>query len=329
MLELLAWTAACGGVAAAGALAAVRLGDPRPRRLVEVVTLVPLGLPLAVVGALAALVLLVLSARHRLSGLVFVVALALAAAHTWWIAPLYVGGTVAAGPGSVVVMSLNFEVGDPGELAETVVARHVDVLVLLEMSRERLVELRATGLTGRLSHVAGDAGSDAIGTVVLSRFPLAGAPTAYADADSLVVDLDVPATGTATEQVTVVAVHTRPPYHPAGWRSDHERILGVLSHLPGDGAVLLAGDFNATLEHAPMRRILDLGFRDAADQVGSGWSPTWPAAGHVSRLGIAVPAFAPIDHVLTSRALAVTAEETLEVAGADHLAVLASVSPAA
>jgi endonuclease/exonuclease/phosphatase (EEP) superfamily protein YafD len=76
-----------------------------------------------------------------------------------------------------------------------------------------------------------------------------------------------------------------------------------------------------------MRHIVDLGFSDAADQVGSGWSPTWPAGGHVSRLGVTVPAFAPIDHVLTSPALAVTAARTLEVAGADHRAVLASVSP--
>ena len=77
-----------------------------------------------------------------------------------------------------------------------------------------------------------------------------------------------------------------------------------------------------------MRRILGLGFTDAADQVGGGWSPTWPTGGHERRLGVAVPSFAPIDHVLTAPGLVVTSEKTFEVAGADHRAVLARVSGA-
>jgi endonuclease/exonuclease/phosphatase (EEP) superfamily protein YafD len=323
-LGAILWAVGVGAVVVSGALAAVRLGDPRSRRLLEVAAFMPLGLVLAVLGALTALVLLLVSARHRLAGLTFVAALVLAGSHTWWLAPLYVGSTAAATPSSFVVMSLNFEVGDPRDLAESALAHHVDVLVLLEMTQSRLDALRATGLDDRLPHVAGDDDADFVGTVVLSRFPLAHATTLYPGSDSLAVDADVTGLG----RVRVVAVHTRPPYLPGPWRTDHERVRAALAgmHASRDASVL-AGDFNATLAHVQMRHIVDLGFSDAADQVGSGWSPTWPAGGHVSRLGITVPPFAPIDHVLTSPALAVTAARTLEVAGADHRAVLASVSP--
>ena len=40
---------------------------------------------------------------------------------------------------------------------------------------------------------------------------------------------------------------------------------------------ILAGDFNATLDHAEFRALLDRGYVDAADAVGDGLTPTWPA----------------------------------------------------
>ena len=43
-------------------------------------------------------------------------------------------------------------------------------------------------------------------------------------------------------------------------------------------------------------------------------------------LGVPVPAFAAIDHVMTSPRLVVTAYDTVEVAGADHRGVLARIS---
>ena len=324
MLRPVGWVVVAGTLVAAGALAVVRLGDPQARRLVELVALVPLGLPLAALGAVAALVVL-LASRHRLlPGLALGAALGLLGLHAWWLAPLYAGGATAAEPGSVVVMSLNFEVGDPGDLAATSREQHVDVLVLLEVTAARLDAVRSAGVMRRLPHVAGVEAGDASGTVVLSRFPVVATAPLYGGADSLAVRLDVP----GPDRITVVAVHTRPPYQPEEWRDDHDRTLASLSRLPGDD-VLLAGDFNATLAHAPMRRLLDRGFRDAADQADGGWSPTWPAGGHERRLGVVVPAFAAIDHVLTAPGLVVTGAETLDVAGADHRAVLVSVSRAA
>ena len=45
---------------------------------------------------------------------------------------------------------------------------------------------------------------------------------------------------------------------------------------------ILAGDFNATLDHAELRALLDRGYIDAADAAGEGWTPTWPARHQVA-----------------------------------------------
>ena len=61
---------------------------------------------------------------------------------------------------------------------------------------------------------------------------------------------------------------------------------------------LLVGDFNATLDHAEMRRLLDHGWADAADRTGDGLIGTWPADASP------FPAVT-LDHVLVSRTLGV------------------------
>ena len=40
---------------------------------------------------------------------------------------------------------------------------------------------------------------------------------------------------------------------------------------------IIAGDFNATLDHAELRRVLDRGYEDAADEMGHGLRATWPS----------------------------------------------------
>ena len=66
-----------------------------------------------------------------------------------------------------------------------------------------------------------------------------------------------------------------------------------------DGPVcVLLGDFNATLDHAPLRRLLGTGYRDAADVRGAGFTPTWPYDGKP------VPGVT-LDHVLADRRVGV------------------------
>lgn len=325
-LRTAAWVVLVAAVAGASLLAVLRLGDPTSRRLVEVVALTPLGLPLAALGVIVSVALLARGGRAFRPTGALAVALALTAAHTWWLAPLYVGERAPGGAPSLVVMTQNLEYGGAGALARTVMAHDVDVLVLLEVTPVRLAEILATDLGEQLPHTAGDDARQGLGTIVLSRLPVTRTAPLYEGAESLAVDLVDDRFG----RVTVVAVHTRPPYDPLGWRVDHAQVHAGLVDLRADpdAALVVAGDLNATLAHAPLRRLLDLGLRDAVVQANGGWSPTWPVGGHQRRFGVTVPAFAAIDHVLTSPALTVTQASTAEVDGADHRAVIATVARA-
>lgn len=69
-----------------------------------------------------------------------------------------------------------------------------------------------------------------------------------------------------------------------------------------------------------MRQFRDLltnGYRDAVQQAGSGFAPTFPAGGPF-------PPLVTIDHVLTRNATAASLR-TVTMPGSDHRAVLASV----
>ncbi|MEQ4725768.1 endonuclease/exonuclease/phosphatase family protein [Nonomuraea sp. B19D2] len=84
---------------------------------------------------------------------------------------------------------------------------------------------------------------------------------------------------------------------------------------------VLAGDFNATLDHLPMRELLASGYRDAADVMGRGFTATWPQAlGRTLR-----PPGVTIDHVLADSRMAVRDFRVLELRHTDHRPVFADV----
>lgn len=115
---------------------------------------------------------------------------------------------------------------------------------------------------------------------------------------------------------TVVALHPLPPAPQGsqlGWRRDLLR----LRHLCRAGWVL-AGDFNATVDHSPVRALLHSGCRDAAAVTGQGLKPTWSGG----PMKLVRPA---IDHVLTSGRWRTAAAGVLRIDGSDHRAVWARV----
>jgi hypothetical protein len=117
--------------------------------------------------------------------------------------------------------------------------------------------------------------------------------------------LDLP----SGQSVQLVCVHARPP---KPWPGDAvARWRGELSILPppGDTPVILAGDFNATLDHAQLRRLLRLGHHDAALQAGNALVSTWrpePAG---------CPALLAIDHILIDPRCAVRATSVHRLPG--------------
>ena len=79
---------------------------------------------------------------------------------------------------------------------------------------------------------------------------------------------------------------------------------------------MLAGDFNATLDHADLRAVLRRGYADAARAVGGALAWTWRP------LRLRFPRLA-LDHVLVDPRIAVASVDLTTVAGSDHRAVVA------
>ncbi len=84
---------------------------------------------------------------------------------------------------------------------------------------------------------------------------------------------------------------------------------------------LLAGDFNATLDHADFRGLLDKGYTDAATATGNGLTATWPT----SQVG---GPWVAIDHVVFGAAWRPRDFEVLPSIGSDHLPIIAVLEPA-
>jgi endonuclease/exonuclease/phosphatase family metal-dependent hydrolase len=102
---------------------------------------------------------------------------------------------------------------------------------------------------------------------------------------------------------------------------------GLLRGLAGqpaatpDGPVrVLIGDFNSTLDHAALRRLLDTGYRDAAATLGEGLTSTWPYYGR----RVPVTPKVTIDHVLADRRIGVRDLTVVTVRRTDHRTVVAT-----
>jgi endonuclease/exonuclease/phosphatase (EEP) superfamily protein YafD len=114
----------------------------------------------------------------------------------------------------------------------------------------------------------------------------------------------------------VLSVHPRVPRREASmdeWRAD---LRALPPATPRGDVLILAGDFNATLDHAEFRRVVARGYEDAADEMGHGLRATWPANG---RRTLPVT----IDHVLADERCGVRELEVIPLRGSDHRAVLA------
>lgn len=121
---------------------------------------------------------------------------------------------------------------------------------------------------------------------------------------------------------TIVAVHAVAPRVEAmtRWQSDLDWIA---DQCPA-GDFILAGDFNATIDHMASLGVNggDIGYcRDAASRTGTGVTGTWPES-FPELLGT------PIDHVMASQNWEPTGSLVLDAAGSDHRALVVQLDPA-
>jgi endonuclease/exonuclease/phosphatase (EEP) superfamily protein YafD len=303
---------AVGGFFAAWAVARLTAADrlaPLERAAVPLLSLTPQAAAGAGVAALAL----------RRKGPSTTAALA-AAALAATLAPRAIPRRQPPADGPVLrVLTVNMHYGKAAGPGIVGLARwlHVDVLFLQELGDDGTTRLKAAGLSELLPNMMDDGKTYRYrGSAIYARYPLReGLPIPPRFASQPSARLDLP----GGQSVQLVCVHPHPPYPPwvpeavPRWRGE----LEVLPS-PGDLPVILAGDYNATLDHASLRRLLRLGYADAASQVGRGLIPTWgpePTAGR--------PPLLAFDHVVVDPRVAVLATSAHRVPGSDHRALYA------
>lgn len=274
-----------------------------------VFALVVVGLPYtAVVTVVVAVVLAVAKARW-LAGL----AVVLLVVQGVWLLPRFTadGTDVPATAPRLRVAAINSHVGavDPRALVDFVRSANVDVLAVGELAPGAIPRLDDAGLRELMPYRELRPQDD---SSIYSRLPITSsgplaAPTTWPQTRAAVSAFG--------RTIDVVAVHT---YYPAGDSSLWTRDMAALTTTAGENSVVL-GDFNATLDHAPMRDLLAAGLVDAHAELGNGWAPTWPANG-------LLPPVVQLDHVLHGHGLAAvtTSEHTLP--GTDHRLVFAELA---
>jgi endonuclease/exonuclease/phosphatase (EEP) superfamily protein YafD len=231
------------------------------------------------------------------------------------VAPRALGGPSepegSAGP-ALRVLSVNMRYGTGSPEALVALARRMraDVVSVQELTPGLAGELEAAGLGELLPEQILQPGDGAIGIGLYSRVPLATA-TAPGERRSPLILAGVVIEG--APRIEIAAVHPPPPLRGSAWRGD---LRALPPAMPGGPLRILAGDFNATLDHAELRRLVDTGYVDAADEVGAGLQPTWPQ-------GRRFPPPVTIDHVLADRRCGVRSFSVHEIEGADHRAVFA------
>lgn len=241
--------------------------------------------------------------------------------HGGW----FQSGAAPAGVRSVEVrvLSSNLRYGQADAAAFTRLAEQADIVFVAELTAQAVRLFGDAGIaeTFPYSHLFPAPRSGGIG--IWSRFPLTPVPVpAHDNVKMPAARVDVPG---VERDPLVASVHVRSPL--AGdentlddWRDGIAAAAGMLddfARVTGGGAVIAGGDFNSTPDMRQFRDLLTNGYRDAVNQSGSGFAPTYPAD---TRL----PPVICIDHVLTRNAVA-TSVRTVDVPGSDHRAVLATV----
>lgn len=319
---------AWGGAAAWGAYALMRWtdGDRVPGFGIfaaPVLAVTPYVAATAPIPIVAALVL----RRPRAAVAAGLVAAGLLAA----VVPRAVPGGEPAAHGPelrVLTANLMFGQGSPARIVDLVKRTDADVLSLQELTPEAVTRYENAGLAKLLPYKVTDTRWGAAGSGLYSKYPLRALPPLPKTQMAMPsAEFTLP----GGRRVQITAVHPVPPIN-AESLGDWKRDLGELpsgntfsSASAGTGSAsaaslngvtrVLAGDFNATLDHATLRRLIGRGYADAADRAGEGLVPTWG-------LGQPRPPLT-IDHVLLDRRCAVRAVKIYDLPGSDHRALFA------
>lgn len=224
------------------------------------------------------------------------------------------GTADAAGHETISVLSANIHHGtaEAEALVELIERHDPDVLAVQELTPSFDRELRAAGIETLLPNSILEMRRGASGGGLYARLPMRRLVAGRK------FEFRMPRAELRLRGGRLVRIADVHPYPPG--RGNIGRWRGALESLPSAGAGspwILAGDFNATLDHASLRRLVATGYRDAASTAGSGLRPTWPS------LGRKLTPPVTLDRVLADRRVGVRAARPYRVTGTDHRAVYA------
>jgi endonuclease/exonuclease/phosphatase (EEP) superfamily protein YafD len=224
------------------------------------------------------------------------------------------GGPLPTGPTLRVLSSNMLEGGaDPDTIVALVRAHAVDLVAIQEYTPGAQHALDLAGLRDLLPYTSMHPAEGVGGSALYSRYPLRddgvrNNPGVFTQARGT---LSVP----GAPPVAVESVHTCAPSGAPLTRCWADSFPNQPPATVDGPVRLLLGDFNATLDHSVLRRLLATGYRDAADVLGDGMGTTWPYDKLFPRI--------TLDHVLADRRVGVRAFAIHPVPRSDHRALYA------
>ncbi|AQA01860.1 endonuclease [Mycobacterium sp. MS1601] len=290
--------------------------------LVELV--VAVGAPFLSLTAGAFLLVITVVTRRSVLALmaVCVLVVPLWAQASWYYVPrpVDVGQHV-----EIRVFSSNLRLGRAEAPAfVALVKEHADVVTVSELTPAAIERFTDAGIGEHFPYslLAPSGGAGGIG--LWSRYPVtavdSGNPRDYTMAAARV---QIPKVQTAP---LIASLHVTSPVASrrdtvAQWQIGVSAVKAALSAFAltaGSGAVIVAGDFNSTPDMRQFRDLATNGYRDAVEQTGAGFAPTFPSrTWH--------PPLLTIDHILTRNAAA-SSIRTVYIPGSDHRALLGTIS---
>ena len=280
-------------------------------------SILPVGLAsLSPLLAVPALIVITLAIRRR--NWVAVIPAAVAGALPW----TFMIGYLVPAPGvngpttplRAMLVTAHDGAANAVDISATARAQEADLVVVTELTPTLAHDLTAAGLARtlppryvRVPDGGPDGGPASAGLGIFSRYPV--------DDVRALVGTQWPAVlarvTVGTTPITLVVGHAvRPSVGDLDdWRQDL-RAFGTAAKVKGP--VLVLANLNATPWHPQFRRLVSGRLHDAADVLGRGLRPTWPAWSVLPML--------PTDHALVA-GLGVTGLGTVAVSGTDHRAL--------
>lgn len=202
-------------------------------------------------------------------------------------------------------------------------ANNADVITVAELTPEAVQRFAAAGINDVFPFSSLLPAPEAGGSGIWSRYPIiALSAPRHRGVRMPAVRLQVP--GVRDEPV-LASVHVM---SPVAGNADTVGEWGIgmaaakaqlddFTASAGPGAVIVGGDYNSTPDMRQFRDLLTDDFRDAVDQTGSGFAPTFPSDQWF-------PPVITIDHVVIRRAVAASVR-VVDVEGSDHRALLVKI----